>query len=58
MHMPKLHAVSYCRAKQQTETGRIVNLMSADVNNVMVRCTMTLPLCNVFFNTTCQRPCR
>lgn len=26
------------RAKQQTETGRIVNLMSADVNNVMVRC--------------------
>ena len=26
-----------CRAKQMTETGRIVNLMSADVNNVMVK---------------------
>ena len=24
-----------CRARQQTETGRVVNLMSNDVNNVM-----------------------
>lgn len=32
-----------CRAKQQTETGRIVNLMSADVNNVMVRTRFAVP---------------
>lgn len=32
-----------CRAKQQTETGRIVNLMSADVNNVMVRRIISSP---------------
>lgn len=28
-------SVLYCRSRQQTELGKIVNLMSADVNHVM-----------------------
>lgn len=38
MPPPPVHAPSACRstrAKQQTETGRIVNHMSADVNQLM-----------------------
>lgn len=34
---PHLHLLhDYCRARQQSDTGRIVNLMSADVNQLQM----------------------